>query len=128
MAMDAGSQAKFAFTGTAVKWIGFSDPWSGIAQVYLDGKLVTTIDTYSATQTAQATQYSISGLSNGAHTLTIAATGNHNAQSGGAWVWVDAFDVTQVSTTLAAALRGGKCEASCQPDVTSIFNGNVVGR
>jgi hypothetical protein len=128
MAMDAGSQAKFAFTGTAVKWIGFSDPWSGIAQVYLDGKLVTTIDTYSATQTAQATQYSVSGLSNGAHTLTIAATGNHNAQSGGAWVWVDAFDVTQVSTALAAALRGGKCEASCQPDVTSVFNGNVVGR
>ncbi len=128
MAMDAGSQAKLTFTGTAVKWVGFSDPWSGIAQVYVDGTLVTTIDTYAATQAAQATQYSISGLSNGAHTLTIAATGNHNAQSGGSWVWVDAFDVTQVSTAAAAVSHGGRCEANCQSPLNLIFNGNVVGR
>jgi hypothetical protein len=96
MAMDAGSQAVFTFTGVGVKWIGFSDPWSGIAKVYVDGRLATTtVDTYSAAQQAQATQYSISGLRNGKHTLTIVATGTQNAKSAGAWVWVDAFDVTQ---------------------------------
>ena len=128
MAMDAGSQAKITFTGTAVKWIGFSDPWSGIAQVYLDGALVKTVDTYAATQAAQATQYSVSGLSNGTHTLTITATGTHSAQSAGAWVWVDAFDVTQVTTAATPAVHGGRCAVACQAEVNSIFDGNVVGR
>jgi hypothetical protein len=104
--MDAGSQAKFTFTGTGVTWIGFSDPWSGIAQVYLDNTLVTTVDTYSAIQKAQATQYSVSGLTNGAHTLTIVAMGAHDAQSAGDWVWVNAFEVTQITTPTAAVAAG----------------------
>jgi uncharacterized protein (TIGR03437 family) len=109
MAMDSGSKATLTFTGTAVKWIGFSDPWSGVGQVYLDGALVSTVDTYSPTQTAQAVQYSAANLSNTTHTLAIVASGNHSSQSAGAWVWVDAFDVTgtpvstPVSTPPAAA-------------------------
>lgn len=102
MAMDAGSQAKLTFTGTAVKWIGFSDPWSGIAQVYLDGALAGTVDTYAADQKTQFVQYSVANLSNTSHTLTIIATGTHSAQSGGAWVWVDAFDVTGQAATQSA--------------------------
>ena len=97
MAMDAGSQAKFTFTGTSVNWIGFSDPWSGIAKVYVDGVLKATIDTYAASQQAQVVQYSIGSLSNAQHTLAIVASGQHNSQSGGAWVWVDAFNITQQS-------------------------------
>jgi hypothetical protein len=101
MAMAAGSKAQFSFTGTSVKWIGFSDPWSGIAHVYVDGSLRATIDTYSAVQQAQKVQYAVSNLSNAAHTIQIVPTGTQNAQSGGAWVWVDAFDVT--SSTAAPA-------------------------
>jgi len=97
MAMDANAQATFKFTGTAVKWIGFSDPWSGIAQVYLDGTLAATVDTYAADQAAQKVQYSASNLANSAHTLTIISTGTKSSGSAGAWVWVDAFDVTSVS-------------------------------
>ena len=94
LAMDQGSQARFTFTGTGVQWIGFRDAWSGIAQVYVDGVLEGLIDTYSAEQQAQAVVYSISGLSNASHSLTIVVTGTRNANSGGAWVWVDAFDVS----------------------------------
>ena len=119
LAMDAGSTAQFTFTGTGVKWIGFSDPWSGIAQVYLDGTLVNTVDTYSATQEAQATQYSVGGLSNATHTLKIVVTGSHDAQSAGDWVWVNAFDVTQT------APAGGEAVAVAHTDRTSILN---VGR
>jgi hypothetical protein len=122
LAMDAGSQAKFTFTGTGVKWIGFSDPWSGIAQVYLDGALVTTVDTYSATQQAQATQYSVSGLSNAAHTLTIAVTGNHDSPSAGAWVWINAFDVTQTAASGAAIAKAAR------PNQNLILNGDVARR
>ena len=88
LAMDSGSQANFTFTGTAVKWIGYSDPWSGIAQVNLDGAAIATIDTYSANQQAQAVEYTMSNLRSGTHTLTVAATGQHSTASSGAWVWV----------------------------------------
>ena len=94
LALDQGSQATFTFTGTGVQWIGYRDPWSGIAQVYLDGALKGTIDTYSASTQAQAVLFSSSGLSNASHTLTIVVTGTHNANSAGAWVWLDAFDVS----------------------------------
>jgi hypothetical protein len=104
MAMDAGSQAKITFTGTGVKWIGFSDPWSGIAKVYVDGILTATIDTYASVQKAQAIQYSVANLSNATHTLAIVATGTHSPQSGGSWVWVDAFDVTIVTVSRATTL------------------------
>jgi hypothetical protein len=99
LATDQGSQAKVTFTGTGVQWIGFRDAWSGIAQVYVDGALKGTIDTYSANTQAQAVLYSLSGLSNTGHTLTLVVTGTRNANSGGAWVWVDAFDVSIPSTT-----------------------------
>jgi hypothetical protein len=83
--------------------MGRRDAWSGIAQVYLDGALQGTIDTYSAGQQAQAVVYSLSGLGKASHNLTIVAAGTHNANSGGAWVWVDAFDVSTASTTTTAA-------------------------
>jgi hypothetical protein len=97
LAMDAGSEAKFTFTGTGVTWIGYRDQWSGLAKVYLDGVLKATIDTYSATAQAQAPEYSVSGLSDGAHRLTIVVTGQRDSESNGDWVWVDAFDVTTTS-------------------------------
>jgi hypothetical protein len=132
MAMDAGSQATLTFTGTGVTWIGFSDAWSGIAQVYVDGALVNNIDTFAATQAAQATQYSVTGLTNGAHTLKIVVTGTKNAQSGGSWVWVDAFDVTQISNSPSAAaaspVHGGKCLSNCSASLPSVLNGYGVRR
>jgi len=36
----------------------------------------------------------VAGLGNTAHTIKVVATGAHSSQSGGAWVWVDAFNVT----------------------------------
>jgi hypothetical protein len=120
MAVDAGSQAQFHFTGTGVKWIGFSDPWSGIAQVYVDGGLVGTIDTYSATQQAQKVQYSVNNLSNAAHTMQIVATGTQDSQSGGAWVWVDAFDVTTTATSSTAASAASSTAAPATPALSAL--------
>ena len=99
LAMDAGSRANFTFTGTGVRWIGYRDQWSGTAQVYLDGALKATIDTYSASAQAQAAIYSASGLTNAAHSVTIVVTGQRDTQSSGTWVWIDAFDVMTVSST-----------------------------
>jgi len=101
LSMTANSSAVLPFTGTGVQWIGFSDPWSGIAQVYLDGVLTATVDTYSAVQVAQKVQYSVSNLANAAHILTIVATGTVDSNSAGEWVWVNAFEVTTPSTAPA---------------------------
>src|SRR6185295_14910189 len=115
--MAQNSQAKFAFTGTGVQWIGYRDPWSGIAKVYLDGILKDTIDTYSAVSQAQTALYSAAGLSNASHELIVVPTGTRNAASGGAWVWVDAFDVTagNAATSTPSQPSAGSAPPTTQP-------------
>jgi hypothetical protein len=84
--------ATFSFSGTGTRWIGFSDPWSGIASVYVDGSLLAAVDTYSAASEYQAIQYTVTGLAPGNHTLKIEATGQRNAQALGSWIWIDAVE------------------------------------
>jgi hypothetical protein len=98
LAMDANSRATLTFNGVGATWIGYGDQWSGIARVYVDGKVASEVDTYATSSKPQATLYSVSNLSDGPHTLTIEATGQKNPASGGAWIWVDAFDVMQTSS------------------------------
>jgi hypothetical protein len=92
--MDNAGDATVTFVGTGVTWLGSADPYSGQADVYLDGSLVKTVDAYSATERNQQALYAASGLVAGAHTLRIHARGTKSPASGGAWIWVDAFDVT----------------------------------
>jgi hypothetical protein len=84
----------FTFSGTGARWIGVRDQWSGIANVYVDGVPKGSVDTYSATTTYQAVQYTITGLAPGTHTLKIQATGQQVGQAQSAWIWVDGFDFT----------------------------------
>jgi len=92
LALDSGARATFTFTGTAAKWIGYRDAWSGVANVYIDGSLKTQVDTYSANDQAKVVNYTITGLSSGAHTITIEVTGTKGGAAQSTWVWVDAFD------------------------------------
>jgi len=92
LALNSAARATFAFTGTAVKWIGYRDAWSGIANVYIDGVLKSQVDTYAAPAQAQAVNFTITGLSSGHHTITVEATGTKDKSAISAWIWVDAFD------------------------------------
>ncbi|MBI2469446.1 MAG: hypothetical protein HYV62_16760 [Candidatus Rokubacteria bacterium] len=92
LAMGEGCRATFAFTGTEASWIGYRDEWAGIARVYVDGVLRAEVDTHASPAEAQRVIYTVSGLSPGPHTLTVEATGRRGPFSGGAWVWVDAFE------------------------------------
>ncbi len=92
LSMDAGARASFSFTGSAVAWVGYSDAWSGIADIYIDGIYQTSVDTYTPDSTPQALLYSIGGLSPAGHTLSIVVTGAANPAAAGSWIWVDAFD------------------------------------
>jgi len=109
--METGATATLTFTGTGVKWIGYKDRWSGIANVYIDGALKAPIDLYTASDQRQAALYTISGLSNAPHTLQIKVTGTSNAAAAGRWIWVDAFDITtvvMVSSTGSSMISNGE--------------------
>jgi hypothetical protein len=126
LAMDANSTAVFSFTGIGVKWIGFSDPWSGIAQVYIDGVFKATIDTYASDQAAQIVQYSVGNLANTAHTLTIVVTGTMDSKSAGAWVWIDAFDVTTQTGAPSNSTGTSSSNATSTPlrfDTSTVMDG-----
>jgi len=100
LAMDAGSRASVQFNGTGITWIGFMDPSSGYARVYVDGVLKTTLTTWAmpwgdgcGCEIWQRPIYSVMGLPNGSHTLTIEVLGQKDDISNGTWVWVDAFRI-----------------------------------
>jgi hypothetical protein len=96
LAMDAGSRATFSFSGTAVSWVGYRDEWSGIANIYLDGQFKGSVDTFASPAQFQSILFTQSGLTQGAHTLTIEATGATNSK--GSWIWIDAFRIVAGST------------------------------
>ena len=107
LALDNGARATFTFSGTAAKWIGFEDAWSGIANVYVDGVLKTQIDTYAPTDQAQVVLYTISGLSSATHTLAVEVSGTKNPSSQSYWIWADAFEFASDSTTGGGTPGGG---------------------
>ncbi len=90
-----GDRATFTFTGTSVSWIGFMGPQNGIARVILDGNVVADpLDTFAPTDAPQKTVFTLPGLTNQSHTLTIEVTGSKNPASLGVSIVVDAFDVS----------------------------------
>jgi hypothetical protein len=91
-ALTLVNSVTFSFSGTGVRWIGFSDQWSGIANVYVDGVLQGSIDTYSSLSKYQVVQFTLTSLPSGNHTLKIQATGQHSSAASSSWVWVDAFE------------------------------------
>src|SRR5436309_3911105 len=95
----AGAQATFTFTGTAVNWIGFNGPLGGIARVSLDGVFITEIDTYAATETVSAIDFSQTGLTPASHSLMIEVTGRKNPAATDFFIVVDAFDVAVINNT-----------------------------
>jgi hypothetical protein len=128
----------FSFSGTGVRWIGYSDPWSGIANVYIDGVFQTSVDTYSSMTRYQVVQYTKTGLASGPHTLKIQATGQHNSAASSSWVWVDAFEWTSsggtggspdfsvaVTPSAATVVQGGNTTYTATITGVNGFSGTV---
>ena len=92
-ANTSGVSVTVKFTGTSIGWITVKSPNYGIAQVTLDGDAPVTVDLYSPDTKWQQKVWSATGLTDGAHTLTIAYTGTKNAAAAAAYIGVDAFDV-----------------------------------
>ena len=89
----AGATLTLPFNGTGINWIGYRGPDGGIASVQIDGGAATQVDTYSPTLKVQPVVFSVGGLADGNHTLTITVTGQKNPASSDARVVVDAIDI-----------------------------------
>lgn len=87
-----GASLTYTFTGTRIRWIGTTDSDGGKALVYLDGKYVGTVDTYSKHRALCQVLFSDS-LKSDKHTLKIVVAGKHRSKSGGNRVEADAFVV-----------------------------------
>jgi hypothetical protein len=108
------SRATLTFSGTGVSWVGLRGPQAGVAKVYLDGAYQVDVDCYASTETVRAVLFTRSGLTPGAHTLAIEATGTRNTAATDAFIAVDAFDVEGVP--------GGRVQETGLP--TTLYTGD----
>jgi hypothetical protein len=125
----AGTTASFTFTGTSVRWLGSRGRTMGKARIWVDGGKTRLVDMFSGPNNVRAPIVTISDLSDGPHTLTIAV------ESG--LVVIDAFEV-QPDTTVShwqdtdpnAKFSAGWTKASTGPCTTCLdvlpWSGNGI--
>ncbi len=88
----ANRSATLTFTGTSVGFVTTIGPARGIADVWLDGSYVGSVDLYSAATVTQAVAWAPDApLTAGTHTLEVIATGTRNASATKTRIDVDAF-------------------------------------
>ena len=90
-----GAYMTFSFTGTGVEWFGNTGIQHGIARVYVDGKAIEHVDTYSSKTMRQQRLYWNFDLPYGKHTLKIVNSGSRRDESRGHKIDVDAVVVTK---------------------------------
>ncbi|MCA9348071.1 hypothetical protein KC867_01530, partial [Candidatus Saccharibacteria bacterium] len=77
----AGATASLNFTGTGITVYGAKASWHGHSRVEIDGQKVTDIDQYNQTRQDQVAIFTIKGLKNGNHTITLQNMDSKNPNS-----------------------------------------------
>jgi len=85
------ARARLTFTGAAASFVTTVSSARGICEIWIDGTLATTIDTYSASTTKKKIVFATPRLSYGSHTIEIRVKGGRRSASTSARVDVDAF-------------------------------------
>jgi hypothetical protein len=89
----ARSAVKLTFKGTGIEWFACTDAMHGIAEVFIDGELVASVDGYSDKKRRRQRLFSTSHLPYGKHTIKIINTGKKNKRSSHHVLDIDAFVV-----------------------------------
>ncbi|GEM_PF-1011131 len=92
----AGASVSVRFRGTAIDWYFVSGPDRGRAQVFVDGRLVRTVDQYAPAVTDGARRR-LGGLSDAVHTVRIVVLGESRPSARGTLVTVDRFALPSFS-------------------------------
>jgi hypothetical protein len=85
-----GASTTFTFTGQSVTWLAAQSPSLGLADVFIDGRRVDTVDGYGTT-TIWKVGHTYAGLTNDRHVIRVVVRGAHNPSSAGDLVFSDAF-------------------------------------
>ena len=97
-----GDAAEYKFQGGAITWVGKRCPACGLADVYVDGTLDSTVDTYMPDEDQfrvylqggwQAPIYEKSWPEPGAHTLRIVVRRDKNMLSAGHSMYLDSLQI-----------------------------------
>ena len=105
-AYTSGSSATYAFSGRSVKWYGVAGPDHGLADVYIDGSFVKTVDCYAQYWSANTPLFYQAGLATGNHTLVITAKGQHSSAASANYVEVDALEAANGIPTVTDDRNG----------------------
>lgn len=84
-----GASASFTFSGNKISWFCTKFSNRGIADVFIDNVLQTSVDQYSPTVLYQQELFTRSDLTSGSHTIKIVCKGTKNGGSTGFFVDVD---------------------------------------
>jgi len=88
-----GDAVEYSFQGNRITWYGRLGSAMGKADVFIDGTLDQTVDTYDADEIPNVAVYSRTFPSVGEHGLKILARGDHNWRSSDSWVLIDALQI-----------------------------------
>jgi len=88
-----GAEAELAFSGTSLTLNALRGPARGQAEIWVDGRLVRTIDLYAADR-RYASILVASGLAEGPHIARVVVLGTHRRASEGSGVAIDRWVVT----------------------------------
>jgi hypothetical protein len=87
----ATASSTFNFSGRSVAWVGRKGPDRGLVRVWLDGKVVATVDLRSPTAGSRSVLYAYTWSASGSHSLRI----ENLATAGSPRADVDAFLVVK---------------------------------
>ena len=104
------SSVFFSFTGTGIEWFGNTGSRHGVADVYVDGVFVRSVDTWNDISRRQQRLFWQYGLASGRHNIKIVNSGRRRAGSRGYLVDVDAFVVTNPDE-VTIARRGSRLKS-----------------
>jgi subtilisin family serine protease len=85
---------EYSFTGTGIKLLATKDKNMGTADIYIDEKLVKTVDFYYSEPLYKQAVYDNQKLPNAEHTIKIVPTGKRSSTATGTYVNLDRFEVT----------------------------------
>ncbi len=88
-----GNALDFNFKGPTIKWIGSRNSSHGVAEVYVDGMLQQTVDSYASTPALNQVLYEKHGLNESSyHTFRVLVTRDRHLKSTGSYQDVAAFE------------------------------------
>ncbi len=90
---EKGSQIDFTFNGTSLNIIGLADSESGKAEIYIDERKISTIDTFSDSKRFRKSLFSIHNLAHENHRFRMVVLGTQNEDALGNNISINAVEL-----------------------------------